>query len=147
MSDVRLDWRGDEVKRQVMENVAKAFGEYALTVEGESKKELRRGHGVLYGVLRRSIHAALPSYDWSSDDSSDGGPERGGSLVEAEISENSIAISVGSGLVYAMAIHQGWPLGYKGLRGQFEGYHYITNGDKKARPKLPSILEKYKVQR
>lgn len=146
MSDFRLNWRGDEVKRLVMENTAKAFGEYALLVEGESKKQLRRGHGVLTGTLRRSIHAALPSYDWKSDDS-ENGPERGGSIVVPEIDENHITVSVGSGLVYAMAIHQGWQPGYKKMKGQFEGYHFITNGEKKAKPQLKSILAKYKVQR
>lgn len=145
MADFDLDWRGDEVKRLVMERTAKAFGKYALVVEGESKKELRRGHGVLRGVLRRSIHVALPNYDWQGDNS-ESGPERGGALIDAEISSDQIAISVGSGLIYAMAIHQGWTLGYEGLKGEFAGYHYITNGEKKARPRLPGILEEYKVQ-
>jgi hypothetical protein len=57
MSSVTLNWKGDEVLRIAKENGAAIISEFGLTVEGESKKELRRGHGVLYGTLRRSIHA------------------------------------------------------------------------------------------
>lgn len=136
-----LDWRGDDVKRQVIQNVASAWEEFTLEVEGESKRELRRGHGVEYGTLRRSIHVALPGYDWGGDDveSGPGTPERGGVAVEPSVSANEIASQVGSGLKYAMPVHQG--------HHSFQGYHYLTNGLKKAKAKLDSILEKHKVQR
>jgi hypothetical protein len=136
MSDWKLTWNGDEIAELTRENVAKALSEFALTVEGESKRELRKGHGVLTGTLRRSIHTALPGYDWSGDDV-ENGPERGGRRVA--LSETRVLrIEVGSGMVYAMAVHQG--------HHNFSGYHYLTNGLKRAQGKLPSIIEKYKAK-
>lgn len=136
-----LDWRGDEVKRTVMQNMAKALGEFGLTVEGEAKRELRRGHGVETGTLRRSIHTAMPGYDWGSDDvtPAPGTPERGGSQTNAAENNDQLTVEVGSGLKYAMAVHQG--------HHNFQGYHFLANGLKKAQGKLQSILAKYKVQR
>jgi len=103
-----LDWRGDDVKRLVKENVARAMAEFALTAEAESKKELGRGHGVITGTLRRSIHAALPGYDWGSDDVEPGAgsPEQGGSEVLPDVSSDQLTVAIGSGLKYAMAVHQ-----------------------------------------
>jgi hypothetical protein len=139
-----LDWRGDDAKRLVKENVARAMAEFALTAEADSKKELRRGHGVVWGTLRRSIHAALPGYDWGSDDveSSAGSPERGGSEVMPDVNGDQLTVELGSGLNYAMSVHQ-----RKEPHGGFTGYHYLTNGINKAKAKLNSILAKHKVQR
>jgi|CXWL01.1.fsa_nt_gi hypothetical protein len=139
-----LDWRGDDAKRLVKGNVAKAMGEFVLTAEGESKKELRRGHGVVWGTLRRSIHGALPGYDWGGDDveSSAGSQERGGSEIIPDVSSDLLTVELGSGLKYAMAVHQ-----RKEPHGGFTGYHYITNGINKTKSKLDSILAKHKVQR
>lgn len=139
MSDFTLNWQGDEAKRQVLENVAAAMAEFGLTVEGESKKELRKGHGVLTGTLRRSIHTALPGYDWGGDDvePSNGSPERGGEMAIPE--SDNVTVQVGSGLSYAMAVHQG--------HHSFQGYHYLTNGLNKAKGKLAGILARHKVQR
>lgn len=136
-----LDWRGDDAKRLVMDNVSKAWGEFSLEVEGESKRELRREHGVESGTLRRSIHAAEAGYDWGSDDvePGPGTPERGGTEVKPEASSDQLTVEVGSGLAYALPVHQG--------HHNFQGYHYLTNGLKKAQAKLDSILAKYKVQR
>ena len=141
MADFRLNWLGDEVKRTMQEKGAKIIAEFALTVEGESKRELRKGHGVITGTLRRSIHTALPGYDWGGDDvePSAGAPERGGQNVEAQSSGGRITVEVGSGLVDAMPVHQG--------HGSFAGYHYLTNGLNKAKAKLESIIAKYKVQK
>jgi len=141
MADFRLNWLGDEVKRTMQEKGAKIIAEFALTVEGESKRELRKGHGVITGTLRRSIHTALPGYDWGGDDvePSAGAPERGGQNVEAQSSGGRITVEVGSGLQYAMPVHQG--------HGSFAGYHYLTNGLNKAKAKLESIIAKYKVQK
>ncbi len=149
MGDYRLDWKGDDVKRQVLENAAAAMAEFGLTVEAESKKELRKGHGVLTGTLRRSIHTALPGYDWGGDDVEPkgktrdssgkfvaGSPERGGQLVIPDT--DNVTVQVGSGLQYAMPVHQG--------HHSFQGYHFITNGLNKAKGKLQSILARHKVQ-
>lgn len=136
-----LNWLGDEVKRQVIENASKAMGEFGLTVEGESKKELRKGHGVETGTLRRSIHTAQAGYDWGSDDvvADKSSPELGNRQVNAVESSDQITVEVGSGLNYALPVHQG--------HHGFQGYHFLTNGLKKAEGKLQSILAKYKVQR
>jgi hypothetical protein len=140
MADFTLNWKGDEVKNLTMENAARIISEFALTVEGESKKELRKGHGVETGTLRRSIHTALPGYDWGGDDvePSEGAPERGGSEATPTVDGGKLTIEVGSGLVYAMAVHQG--------HHSFEGYHYLTNGLNKAKGKLSSIIARHKVQ-
>ena len=140
MADFELDWRGDEVKNMTFENVAKVMSEFALTVEGESKKELRKGHGVLTGTLRRSIHTALPGYDWGGDDVKPdaGAPERGGGDAIPEAG-GMMTVEVGSGLVYAMAVHQG--------HDNFSGYHYLTNGLNKAKGKLQAILARHQVKR
>jgi len=140
-----LKWRGPEVLKAVESNIAKAIGEYALRVEGHAKRQLRKGHGVLTGTLRRSIHTAQNDYNWSGDQAEDG-PERGGKLIEGVKKGKGITIQVGSGLVYAMAIHQGWPAGYKNMNGSFEGYHFITEGQIKAKPELPAVLKKYRLK-
>lgn len=136
-----LNWKGDEVKLQVLRNMAEAFGEFGLEVEGESKRELSRGHGVESGTLRRSIHMAAPGYDWSQDDvaPSNSSPELGGEQIDAEQAGDKLVLEIGSGLNYALPVHQG--------HHSFPGYHYLTNGLKKAKAKLDSILAKYRLQR
>lgn len=140
MADVTLNWKGDELKRTMEINGAKIISEFGLTVEAEAKKELRRGHGVETGTLRRSIHTALVGYDWSGDDvePSQGAPELGGTAAMPD-GGNQLTVQVGSGLVYAMAVHQG--------HHNFSGYHYLTNGLTKAKGKLASIMSRHKVTR
>ena len=140
-------WRGKEVTQEVAQNVAQALGEIALRAEGYAKKELRKGHGVVTGTLRRSIHVVQPGYAWNSDNvvPSTGSPERGGKQVEAVRSGSTLTVQVGSGLVYALAIHQGWEKGYKQTKGTFAGYHFITNGVEKAKKDVNKVLKKYKL--
>lgn len=153
-------WRSEEIAQAVAENMAKAIGEYGLRVEGHAKKQLERGHGVLTGTLRRSIHTAQPGYSWRSDNFKgkykrsgkkitviSAGPERGNQQTDAVESGNKITVQVGSGLFYALAIHQGWARGYKGMKGSFEGYHFITNANEKAKPELAAILKKYRLKK
>lgn len=139
MDDFELNWKGDEVLRITKENGAKIISEFALTVEGEGKKELKKGHGVLTGTLRRSIHTALSGYDWGGDDvpPDAAAPERGGDAVIPEAADQ-MTVEVGSGLVYAMSVHQG--------HHNFSGYHYLTNGLKKAQAKLDSIIARHQVK-
>lgn len=136
-------WRGKEVTQEVARNVASALGEIALRAEGHAKRELQKGHGVITGTLRRSIHTAQPDYQWTSDASGSG--ERGGKLVPALIMGSMITVQVGSGLVYAMAIHQGWTLGYKKTKGAFAGYHFLTIGVDKAKKEVPDVLKRHKL--
>lgn len=136
-----LDWRGDEVKQIVLEHGAEIIAEFGLTVEGESKKELSKGHGVETGTARRSIHTALPGYDWGGDDvePSNSSPERGDAQVVPDINGSKLTIEVGSGLKYALPLHQG--------HHNFSGYHFLTNGLNKAKENLASIIARHKVQK
>ncbi|MCC6192263.1 MAG: hypothetical protein IT318_24795 [Anaerolineales bacterium] len=137
MSKAGLNWQGDELKAQLIEQLKSALGEIGLRVEGEAKKELQPGHGVLTGTLRRSLHAAAPSYDFAGDDvtPSESSPERGNQAPEAELLGDRLMIAVGSGLVYALPVHQG--------HGDFAGYHYLTNALDRVAPQALDIVRKH----
>lgn len=140
MPNGRLTWRGPQVRDAVMGAVAQAWSEIGLRVETEAKKELYKGHGVVTGTLRRSIHAAEPGYNWRGDDAapSTNTPERGGQMVMPLIQNNQLVTQVGSGLNYALPVHQGNGNG-------FEGYHYLRNGITKVKPAIPDVLRKYRL--
>jgi len=132
-------WRGKEVSAEAAAAVAGALGEFALRAEGHAKKELRKGHGVITGTLRRSIHVAEPGYTWSADhvEPAAGSPERGGKAATGRRQNGRITVQLGSGLNYALAVHQG--------HHSFEGYHFIRNGIDKAKPELGEVLRKWKI--
>lgn len=131
----KLDWTGDQAVDEVVAKLTKGFGRFALRVESNSKQELQPEHGVETGTLRRSIHTASPEYSWVSDDvkPNRSSPELGGRLIKAIKAAKGIVIAVGSGLVYAMAAHQG--------HHDFKGYHYITKGLAKSRSFLKKDIE------
>lgn len=133
-------WRGTEITQLVAQNVAAALGEFGLRAERHAKHELQKGHGVITGTLRRSIHTAGPSYNWSGDnlEPSTASPERGGQNTQAEIQGVKITLSLGSGLRYALPVHQG--------HHSFAGYHYLTNGVDKARPEIGKILARHRLK-
>ena len=135
-----LKWRGEEVVDDVTERMGLALGEFGLRVEGEAKKELKPGHGVKTGTLRRSIHTAPPDYNWLSDDvePSSSAPVRGNRFQAAVKTLAGIVVSVGSGLKYALPVHQG--------HDGFSGYHYITRGLKRAQKNIKNIVEKYALK-
>ena len=132
-------WRGKEVTQEVARNVALALGEVGLRAEGHAKRELRKGHGVVTGTARRSIHTAEPGYNWNSDDvkASSASAELGGKMVTAAIQGSRITVQLGSGLGYALPLHQG----HQG----FEGYHFLTIGVDKAKKEVPEVVRKYKL--
>ena len=132
-------WRGKEVTQEVARNVASALGEVALRAEGHAKRELRKGHGVVTGTARRSIHTAEPGYNWGSDDvaASDASAELGGKMVTAAIQGSRITVQLGSGLGYALPLHQG----HQG----FEGYHFLTIGVDKAKKEVPEVLKMHQL--
>jgi len=134
-------WRGKEVSQQVAKNIATALGEFALRAEGRSKKELQKGHGVVTGTARRSIHTAQPGYAWSGDHVEPGTstPERGGQKIDALLDGSKITIQLGSGLGYALPLHQG--------HHGFGGYHFLTIGVEKAKKELPAVLKKHKLKK
>jgi hypothetical protein len=128
-------WQPEKVVKEKMTRLAKVYGRFGLVVEGYAKKELRRGHGVLTGTLRRSIHTAGPEYNFGADNvaPAPNAPERGGQVVEAGMQGNKLSLLVGSGMVYALKIHNGF--------GGFPGYHYITQGLKRAKPELKPMID------
>lgn len=143
-----LKWRGEEVVQLCEEQAKEIMAEFALIAEGESKKELSKGHGVETGTLRRSIHADDADYNFGGDNvaASGSSPERGGREIMPKKDGHRVIAALGSGLVYAMAIHQGWSSGAKGLRGSFSGYHYLTNGVERAKGKLDAIIGRHQVK-
>lgn len=121
----KLKWEGDKVLEIADEAIRGVVSDIGLSVEGDSKTELYKGHGVITGTLRRSIHAAPPSHDFSGEGASNPSPEK---------IDGKWTIAVGSGLTYAMPVHQG--------HHSFAGYHYITRGVEKTRPKVPEFVAK-----
>src|SRR3990172_4217177 len=104
-----LKWMGKKDEAQAVARRSAGLVDIALDVEGEAKKELYKGHGVLTGALRRSIQAASPDYNWSGDDTlpGPGTAERGGARIEPVRKGDLLLVAIGSGLEYAMALHQG----------------------------------------
>src|SRR5512134_865803 len=133
-----LKWKGPAAEEQAIRRLSNALGDIGLDIEGEAKKQLYKGHGVLTGTLRRSIHSAGPGYNWPADDvePNETTPERGGQNVTPEQTGRRLVIAVGSGLVYALAVHQG--------HGSFEGYHYLTNAVEKVKPRVPQHIRRHR---
>lgn len=138
---MRLNWKGKEAATAVKRNVvAPALGEIGLRVETAAKRQLYKGHGVRTGTLRRSIHTATPGYNWQGDnmEPSASSPERGGQPALPEMESDQLVVQVGSGLRYALFVHQG--------DEGFEGYHYLVNGVEEVRPQVPAILQKHRAR-
>jgi hypothetical protein len=136
----KVTWFDNQVVELTEQKLGEILTEFGLVAEGESKKELRKGHGVLTGTLRRSVHAAGPDYPFQQDAiaSDESSPERGGKEVyPIKTDDGRLTISIGSGMPYALKIHQGW--------GSFGGYHYIRNGTDRARGNLPAIIGRHMV--
>lgn len=123
-----LNWRGAQIRAQIVEALTDGLTEVGLRVESAAKRRLSPGHGVLTGTLRRSIHAAGPDYNFAGDNvaPSAGSPERGGS-GQAEVTGNKVVVEVGTGMVYG---------------GIIEGYYgYMQGGFDEVQPHIISILE------
>lgn len=132
-----LNWRADEVKREISAALKETLVDLLLEAEVEAKKELYPGHGYLTGTLQKSIHGAAHDYNWRQDDvePSPGAPERGGKRFEAKIDGNRVRGALGSGLKYAIYPHQGT------RRMKRPGYKYIFIGfDRAQRRYLPGIM-------
>jgi hypothetical protein len=67
-----------------------------------------------------------------------GTPERGGQKVDALVDGSKITIQLGSGLGYALPLHQG--------HHGFQGYHFITIGIEKTKPELPAVLKRHQLR-
>ena len=117
---VQTQLEGDHVLKLSEKAMSDIMVEAALTTEAEAKKELIKGHGVETGTLRRSIHAASPDYTYGQDnvEPTEGSPERGGKTIKPQRVGDKLMVLVGSGLSYALAIHQGGHLATKGCAGR-----------------------------
>jgi len=129
-----LDWRGAQVVKEVEAAAVDALQEFGLRLETAAKSELYKGHGVLTGTLRRSIHTGSPDYNWGADDEapSESTSSRGGQEPDVKRGGGRLAIETGSGLEYAMAVHQG--------HGSFGGYHFMTNAFDRIKDQFVKIL-------
>jgi hypothetical protein len=67
-----------------------------------------------------------------------GTPERGGDHAEPKVQDGKITLQIGSGLEYALPVHQG--------HHSFAGYHFITNPVEANRGKLPAFLAKHRIK-
>ena len=131
----RLEWRGPLLQKELEHAASKALTEIGLRIEAEAKQELYPGHGKVTGTLQRSIHVAPLGYPWASDrtQASQNTPELGGQDVEPVKDGTVLWVEVGSGLEYAMAVHQG--------HRTFAGYHYITKAVEAVKPRVAGILQ------
>jgi len=125
--------------------IAAGWTKFGLKVEGNAKKKLFKGHGVITGTLRRSIHLAQPGYGWRNDNvtASDNSPERGTRAVTPLVRGTRLMLQVGSGMDYALYIELGGS--FEGLGGvggsSFVGYRYLRGGLTDAKPDLIPILK------
>lgn len=133
----RLVWKGEQVQKDAETMLSKGLTEIGLQVEGEAKQELYKGHGVLTGTLRRSVHTAAPGYNWSGDNvkPSESSPELGGMEAVPTKQSGRLTVQVGSGMEYALPVHQG--------HGSFSGYHFLTKAVDKVKPRMLDILKKH----
>lgn len=131
-----LKWNR-RLKDDAVDRLRRAVEEIDLRIEAEAKRQLYPGHGVVTGTLRRSIHAAEPTYSWRMDNVKPDAhtPEMGGREFRAEVTKIRITGCVGSGLEYAMAVHQG--------HHSFEGYHYLTRALEIVRPSIRDIIKRH----
>ena len=160
----RLNWRGAEVLRQCESNLGDVLVEIGLRVEANAKKKLQKslkgpagrgkggkftkgdwliggGRGLRTGTLRRSIHSATPGYNWGGDnvEPSDSSPELGGQDAAAGPKNGKLVLEVGSGLEYAMVVHQDH------YNAEVNGY--IVRAADEVAPEVPAIIEKHKVNK
>lgn len=130
----KLNWTGEEVYKAVQMAGVKALTEFGLRHETASRSVVSPGRGVLTGTYRRSIHSAGSGYNFGNDNvrPSSSSPDRSGKGGDATIQGHKIAVTVGSGMVYA---------------GYLEKlYAPIKTGHKRVISMLPSILQKHVKQ-
>ena len=116
-------WIDGDYRQLIRQNLLAAMREIALTVEGKAKDELYRPPD--FPQSRHGVETGTLRRDIRTE-----GPEADGRVVKAQ---------VGAWAHYALPVHQG--------HHGFEGYHYITNGLDKTRPKVDLILKRHQVKR
>jgi len=145
-----LNWRGDDLKRRVLQQAAAGLTEFGLRCETGAKRRLRPseqdasgdfvpggGHGVRTGTLRRSIHTATPGYGWDGDnvEPSSGAPERGGQAAKPREQSGRLTLELGTGMEYGLEVHQ----------SHYDAtvFHFIVSSVEQEAPKLPGILKRH----
>lgn len=126
-----LKWMGNQVRSDVIAAIIDGVTEFGLTHETEAKRELTPGHGLLTGTLRRSIHAAGPDYPFAGDDvkPKQGSPDRSGQGMDIKEKNGRVAVTVGSGMIYARKIE--------------ELYGYISGSHRRVIGRLEGIIKKH----
>lgn len=97
------------MKRQIKDAMTEAYVDWHLIAEQSIKSELFPGHGYDTGTLNRSVHAEGDDYNWAGDNvpRTRSSPERGGKRFKPTVTKDKISGGIGSGMVYALAVHQG----------------------------------------
>jgi hypothetical protein len=142
----RVKWLGDVVVKDFETQIKEGWTQVGLAVETEAKANLFKGHGVVTGTLRRSIHIAQPGYNWKGDDVPSGADstERGRKKIEPVIRNGKVMLQIGSGMVYALFIEIGGAA--LDMNNSFGGYGYLRGALAKVKPKVKDIMRAY-VQR
>lgn len=147
----RINWKGAEVLKQCDANLGAVLVEIGLRVEAQAKRKLQKsmkvrgrwqaggGRGLRTGTLRRSIHSATPGYNWAGDNTapSEATPELGGQAAAAAEKNGRLTLEVGSGLEYAMAVHQN--------HYNPDVLHFLTAAADEVAPEVPAIIARHKL--
>ena len=117
---VKINWRGDEVRKTMQERAAKVLKLVAESIVDNVQDELYPGHGELSGDLKASYAYSLQRDDVDARDL----PSEDALLTAVK---KGLSFYVGSTWAYAFQVDQG--------RGSFEGYNQLilaldkTTGD------------------
>jgi len=128
-----LEWKGDEVYTAVESAAITGLTEFGARHETASKGRVSPGRGVVTGTYRRSIHYGKPSYNFGRDNVRPSGnsPDRSGKGGGATRKGDTVAIVVGSGMVYAKKLE--------------DMYSPIQGGFDQVKGQLPDILRKHAI--
>lgn len=133
MSDVSVDWKGDDVAKTAALAVRDGLSEFAGRWETAAKGSVKPGRGVVTGTYRRSLHGAGPNYNFARDDvpPTPGTPERGGKAT-ARRQGATISVVCGSGMRYARVLEN--------------RYNVVRGAHERVAPQLPAIIERHAVR-
>ena len=135
-----LKWNG-QLEHALENKLGAALTQFGLRVEARAKNRLRPsqqdgegrfvrggGHGKRTGTLQRSIHVAGPTHSFRNDSGAQGGQD-----VRPEKQGQRLMIAVGSGLDYALVVHQ--------THYDPEVFHFITKSVEEEAPNFPNLVK------
>lgn len=139
------EWRGDELDQKLKAGLGQALTEIGLRIEAKAKSQLRPseqdddgkwveggGHGKRTGTLQRSIHNAALGHDWGADGAQS---DLGGQGAEPTEADDVLWIEVGSGLEYAMPVHEN--------HYDPETLFFLSDAVDDMAPRVPAIVKKH----